>query len=105
MYNFSDDTIETLDVKLGTLFPELQGKWSEEFGTLRYEFIKASPEDQKIILKALINNVKSADLLQMIGEHVDTLNGRTDTSIITDLNSIAKSNGYRDSHIFPLPKP
>ena len=44
MYNFSDDTIETLDVKLGTLFPELRGKWSEEFGTLRYKFIKASPE-------------------------------------------------------------
>jgi hypothetical protein len=51
MYNFSDDTIETLDVKLGTRFPELQGKWSEEFGTLRYEFIKASPEDQKIMVK------------------------------------------------------
>lgn len=102
MYKFSDDTIETLDVKLGTLFPELQGKWSEEFGTLRYEFIKASPEDQKNILKALINNVKSADLLQMIGEHVDALNGRTDTSIITDLNSIAKSNGYRDPHIFSI---
>lgn len=48
MYNFSDDTIETLDVKLGTLFPELRGKWSEEFGTLRYKFIKASPEDQKL---------------------------------------------------------
>lgn len=38
----------------------------------------------------------------MIGEHVDTLNGRTDTSIITDLNSIAKSNGYRDPHIFSI---
>ena len=66
MYKFSDDTIETLDVKLGTRFPELQGKWSKEFGTLRYEFIKASVEDQKIILKALVNNIKSADLLQMM---------------------------------------
>lgn len=102
MYKFSDDTIETLDVKLGTLFPELQGKWSKEFGTLRYEFIKASAEKQKIILKALVNNIKSTDLLQMIGEHVDALNGRTDTSIITDLNSIAKSNGYRDPHIFSI---
>ena len=102
MYKFSDDTIETLDVKLGTRFPELQGKWSKEFGTLRYEFIKASAEKQKIILKALVNNIKSTDLLQMIGEHVDALNGRTDTSIITDLNSIAKSNGYRDPHIFSI---
>ena len=56
MYNFSDDAIETLDVKLGTLIPELRGKWSEEFGTLRYKFIKASPEDQKIILRQYRTN-------------------------------------------------
>ena len=56
MYNFSDDAIETLDVKLGTLFPELLGKWSEEFVTLRYKFIKASPEDQKIILRQYRTN-------------------------------------------------
>lgn len=97
----TDVQTDSLDNSLCKVFPSLEGKWEQGIDTVKYHFIKQSPTVQTEILKKVINNFDNEDFFQMVEDHLDTLDGKTDEDTVHLLCALSEDwSKSKDFRIF-----
>lgn len=86
----NDFQITSLNASLGREFPALNDKWDEKFDTVKYEFVKKSDGEQTQMLTKLYNNVNKPEFLELVNDHIDTLDGKTDEIVVSKLSDMSK---------------
>lgn len=81
--------------------PEIRDIWEQDLFALKYCFGKKTAEEQSNMLKKFIGVYENGDFLDMVCDHITTLDGKTDEEIAQEL-AVLVGEEYQssDSRIF-----